>query len=611
MSELGAITESMNRLNSNVGGFRDEAINQMIDSNMSLSGILDLIREQTKDFKDALNKQTKDTVAAEDNRETRKETEQRARDKNVKTTRGGGAGDEVSQSAARTGISALLGVDIGGIVGGIASLSVIAIGVLTRYEQIFGDDGDLMGAFTAINGFFAAPTILGSISGLIRSVPLLNRTLGPTLTLLGRLPGMLPVIGTMFKSLGKASGIFTAVVAIFDGIAAVTRLENNEVIGPAERFAAFLDGALRGFISLFGDVGELLAGATGMVMGFLGFSDEQTEAVQGGIRGFFNAIENILNFVADLFEPIVEMASIAGMWLGEAAEVATEFVQGFIDNFDDFVSGIQENAILGPLLSGLESIWNGITNFFGEDGPIGGIISGATEWLSRFGIALPENIFERQTPEERQAGIQARAERGAQRRLEREAARDARRARRGDVRQRGRDAASGAADMLRRDIEFPGTRPMDVTGWEGFADSGSIEFPGTRPMDVTGWEGFADSRRPGLVPVNRAPMSQQVNLITTGIPLAEQMNRTNDAALQELVDGWEPRIRSSIRAQRPDPIMELNDEIRSSSGGGGFVLAPTDNSRSVQVNNNSSHTFAGRGSSVNRNDPAVRAPTSY
>ena len=593
---LTEVANEIRRMNSNLGGFRDEMINQLIDAhNTSAEKFSELIgiqrraeeREEARGSRARrlMEKHERQKDKRERDRETKENKDRQkleARNKNIKPDRAN-RGEQMATGAARSGIfEGLFGVGLMAA-GVVAALSTGLIAILNRYNQIFGEDEGLLGSFNAISGFLAAPAITSMITNITRIGPTLARLMGPISLFVSKLP----LVGNMFKMLGRVSGIFTIMVGIFDGFRMVDLVRNGgaDIIGPAELFAAFFEGFLTGFISLFGDIGHLFGGMTESLMRFFGFSDERSEQIGNAVRGFFNLIENALMFLVDLFEPIMSLVADLFSEIRIWGNFVSEMFGGFIDGLGDFIDDMRDNDIMGPIIRGLESVWNGITNFFGKDGPIGSIIENATGWLSRFGISLPDNWFERRTVEEQNERAIARANRRAERRLARN--------------QREQELIPSSRSMGRNTGEFMG-RPDSA-----LSIAANIRLPappGSRPMDVTGWSGFEDS---GLRPARRIPTSEQVQLISIG------QNSRGELGLSQVP--YEPAIRSQQIAMASERIATATEEVRDAqrSAQNNMILAPTDNSRTVSVTNNSAPVFAGRGSSVNPNDPAVRSPTSY
>jgi len=343
-------------------------------------------------------------------REARREERDDRLDKDLKDKIKQKDKSELPPQRIRGGISPLgaaagfLGISTG-LLGGL-------LGILARWEQKKDEiDQSIQGALTSINGIVAAPVItsfLGKVRGLTKgaissvikffslgfnkiAIPITaaiqaelavlragGATLKPgwakTFKLIGGLwNGLKGISGFLSKVVstgskfikpffkfaggflsffGRLSGVFTIAIAFFDGIRAFWKEWETGERNIFRLFRVGVEGALKGFLSLIGDVGGVFGWMAEKFLTFIGVSEEKSAAIRGIITSSFEVIEAILTRVVGIFGDIFEYVGnvITNLW-------------GIFSNSDTTLKE-KGSAFLGMIGAGLGNLVGVVKGFF-------------------------------------------------------------------------------------------------------------------------------------------------------------------------------------------------------------------------------------------------------
>ena len=192
---------------------------------------------------------------------------------------------------------------------------------LRPITNIFRNIGTAVKPFTdAIGGFFS---MLGkgtrAIGGGFGTVGRMIMRMLPILSVAG------DIAKVVMRSVARFSGVFTIVLAVFDGVmAALSFASANEGASMVDIIRAGLIGAWEGFTSLIGDLGTFFGWVTERFLRWMGVSEEVAAGVREGIENFANAFEGALNW---LFTTFLDMQIRIGDWIASGVSAIANFLR--------------------------------------------------------------------------------------------------------------------------------------------------------------------------------------------------------------------------------------------------------------------------------------------
>lgn len=278
------------------------------------------------------------------------------------------------------------------ITGGLTDL--VANRIKTAITGIFGNIGK---GFANSKLGKAVSSAFSGISKAMRPVTAVVRFMGRIIGLVASVfRPIMSFAGNIIRLLGRFSGAFTVVIALFDGVMAAWSEYQSNGMSP-EVVLEFVRGFISSFTRIFESIGQVLGWVVERVLLLFGVSEERAAGIRASIEGVFSSITNALNTVLDFFinlwRPIIDffVAFVSGdgegmrAAIGEYFGVITDTIASVLDFFGvtdmEWLTGAIDmlrntwDAVIGAITGQIERVTRGfrrIGRFFGfgeEEGP--------------------------------------------------------------------------------------------------------------------------------------------------------------------------------------------------------------------------------------------------